>query len=98
MKKSILWMLLIALTLSYFDGIATYIWITNGWAYEVGPLNLIAHKTIGLNNWLVIHAVLGTVIATIIMLGKYEKVVKCWLIIEILIMCLHLVTLKLYVL
>jgi len=98
MKKDILWMLLIALTLSYLDGIATYIWITNGWAYEVGPSNILAHKLIGLNDWLVFHALLSTIIALIIFLGKYERVVKCWLIIEMLIFCLHLVTLKLYVL
>ncbi|MDO8443345.1 MAG: hypothetical protein Q7S81_03800 [bacterium] len=98
MKKSILWMLLIALILSYLDGIATYVWITNGWAYEVGPSNSLIHKLIGLNDWLVFHALLSTIIALIIFLGKYEKVVKCWLIIEILILCLHLVTLKLYVL
>lgn len=97
MKKNIFIMLLIALILSYLDGIATYIWITNGWAYEVGPFNLIAHKLIGLNNWLLIHIVLGTIMATIIMRGGYETVVKCWLIIEMLIMCLHLITLKLYV-
>ena len=98
MKKGAFRMLLIALILSYLDGIATYIWINNGWAYEVGPSNSLIHKLIGLNDWLVFHAVLSTIIAAIIFVGKYEKVIKCWLIIEILIFCLHLVTLKLYVL
>ena len=98
MKRYVFWMLLTALILSYFDGIMTYIWITTGYAYELNPIPAIFHKLIGLNNWLLIHTVLGIVIAIVILLGKYEKVVKCWLIIEILIMFLHLITLKLYLL
>jgi len=94
MKKGIFYMLLIALILSYLDGVLTYVWITNGYAYEIGPFNLIAHKLIRLDMWLIGHAVLGTIIATIIMLGKYEKVVKCWLIIEVILTCLHLITLR----
>gem|GEM_PF-2189384 len=91
-------MLLIALILSYFDGIMTFIWIKIGCVYEVGPVNSVIQKLVSLNDWLLIHTTLGIIIATIILLGKYEKVVKCWLIIELLILCLHLITLKLYLL
>lgn len=98
MKKGIFCLLLIALILSYFDGIMTYTWINIGCVKEVNPLISAIHKFMGLNNWLVLHTVIGAVLAFIILLGKYEKVVKCWLIIEILIMCLHLITLKLYLL
>lgn len=98
MKRCIFWMLLTALILSYFDGIMTYIWITTGYAYELNPIPAIIHKLIGLNNWLFLHSILGTTLAFVIFLGKYEKVVKCWLIVEILITCLHLTTLKLYLL
>lgn len=98
MKRSVFWMLLTALILSYFDGIITYLGITAGFTFEVNPLTATIHKLIGLNNWLLLHVILAVTIASIILLGKYEKVVKCWLIIEILIMCLHLVTLRLYLL
>jgi uncharacterized protein DUF5658 len=96
MKKGIFWMLLTALILSYFDGIMTYISISSGYAYEINPIPAIIHDLIGLNNWLLMHTILGIIIALIVLLGKYEKVVKCWLVIEILIMCLHLTSLKMY--
>lgn len=98
MKKGIFWLLLIALILSYFDGIMTYAWINIGCVKEANPLISALHKFMGLNNWLLMHTIIAATLAFIIFLGKYEKVVKCWLIIEILIMCLHLITLKLYLL
>lgn len=98
MKKSMFCLLMIALILSYFDGIMTYTWISIGCVYEANPLISAIHKIAGLNNWLLMHTVFGIIIAIIIIMGKYEKVVKCWLIIEIIIMCVHLITLRLYLL
>jgi len=98
MKRGVFYMLMAALILSYFDGIMTYIWISTGCVYEVGPINYIIQKSAGLNRWLLIHTILGIIVALIILFGKYEKVVKCWLIIEILISLLHLITLRLYLL
>ena len=98
MKKSIFFLLIIALILSYFDGIMTYAWISVGCVYEANPFIAMIHKIAGLNNWLLLHTVFGIIIALIILWGKYEKVVKCWLIIEIIIMCIHLITLRFYLL
>ncbi len=96
MKKGIFYMLLIALILSYFDGVMTFIWVKTGCVYEVGPINSLIQKTVSLNHWLLIHTLLGIITAIVIIMGKYETVVKCWLIIEIIIALLHLTTLKLY--
>ncbi len=98
MKKGIFYMLLIALILSYFDGVMTFIWIKTGCVYEVGPINSFIQKIVSLNHWLIIHTLLGIITALVILRGKYETVVKCWLVIEILIATLHLITLKLYLL
>ncbi len=92
MKTKILVLLIITILLSYLDGLLTYLGITYGWSIEINPIIRMFHLILGLNNWLLLHVVIGSVLGLILyfLKNRATRIIEFWFGLETLIFCVHI--------